>query len=314
MVLKVRVSAPATIANLGPGFDIIGMALNNPRDLVEVCLEKNGKDELEIHGIGANTIPNDPEKNSAMVAARAVLEKAKSEKFSIKMKIIKGIPPRIGMGSSGASSAAGAYAVNYLLGMPLSMEELIQCAMEGEKAACGASHADNVAPALFGGIILILSFNPIRIIKLEPIMDAEIAIITPKLEIGDEKTKIARKILPENISLKVMVNQVQSFANLIIGLMKKDLSITGIGISGDFVIEPARSKFIPKFYDLKKKALELGAYGFSISGAGPSMFALCKEGMGNYIGSILTSILKDAGIEASYSLHINSKDGVIIVP
>ncbi|MCX8170221.1 MAG: homoserine kinase [Candidatus Methanomethyliaceae archaeon] len=314
MVSKVRVSAPATIANLGPGFDIIGMALNNPRDFLEGCLGEDGRDELEIQGIGANTISKDPKRNSAMVAGRAVLEKAGGEKFSIKMRIVKGVPPRIGLGSSGASSAAGAYAVNYLLGMPLNMEELLQCAMEGEKVACGSPHADNVAPALFGGIVLILSFNPIRIIRLEPITNAEIVVITPKLEIGDEKTKIARKILPKNIPLQTMVNQVQSFANLIIGLVRKDLRTIGIGISGDFVIEPARSKFIPKFYDLKEKALELGAYGFSISGAGPSMFALCKEGTGDYIGKTLISILKDAGTEANYSLHTNSKDGVIIVP
>lgn len=311
---KIKVTAPATIANLGPGFDLIGLALNEPRDFLEVTLEKEGNDVLEVQGIYANTISKNPEKNSAMVAGRAVLEKVGKEKYSIKMKLIKGVPPRIGLGSSGASSAAGAYAVNYLLGMPLNMEELLECAMKGEKAACGSPHADNVAPALFGGITLILSFNPIKVIKFEPITNVDIVVITPQLEIGDEKTRIAREILPKEISLHIMVNQMQSFANLIIGIMKKDLKTMGLGISGDFVIESARSKLIPKFYDLKKEALELGAYGFSISGAGPSMFAICPKNLSEYIGRKLVNILKNEGIDSKFSIHNNSKEGVIIVP
>lgn len=314
MSKKVKVTAPATIANLGPGFDLIGLALDEPRDFVEVTLEEYGNDSLEVQGIGANTISKNPERNSAIVAGRAVLEKAGKEKYSIKMKVIKGVPPRIGLGSSGASSAAGAYAVNYLLGMPLDAEELLQCAMEGERAACGSPHADNVAPALFGGIALISSFNPIRVIKLEPITNIDIVVITPQLEIGDEKTRIAREILPREIPLHTMVNQMQSFANLIIGILGKDLKTMGLGISRDFVIEPARSKLIPKFYDLKKEALELGAYGFSISGAGPSMFAICPKGSGENIGKKLANILEKEGINSKYSIHTNSKDGVIIVP
>ncbi|MCC6013361.1 MAG: homoserine kinase [Candidatus Verstraetearchaeota archaeon] len=310
---SIRLTVPATIANLGPGFDLIGMALDRPRDIVEVSLEEKGEDEVKVSGLYANDIPIDPNRNSAIVAARAVLKKLKKENFAIKMKIIKEIPTRRGLGSSGASSIAGAYAVNYILGNPLRIEELIECATEGEKIACGSPHIDNIAPALFGGITFISSFNPIKIIKLEPIRNAEILVLSPKIEIGVEKTKIAREILPKEIMLKTMINQVQSFGNLIIGLMKKDLNLIGLGISGDHVIEPARAKLIPKFYELKSKALENGAYGFSISGAGPSVFALVPKGEGKRIGEILSSILKEDGILSEYSIHENSEDGVKLV-
>ncbi|RZN57209.1 MAG: homoserine kinase [Candidatus Methanomethylicota archaeon] len=312
-MLSIRVTAPATIANLGPGFDLIGMALDKPRDIVEVFLEEKGEDEVKVSGLQASDIPLDPNKNSAMVAAKAVLKKVKKENFKIKMNLIKEIPPRRGLGSSGASSIAGAYAVNCILGNPLKSEELLECAMEGEKVACGSPHIDNIAPALFGGITFISSFNPIRIIRLEPIKNAEILVLSPKIEIGIEKTKIAREILPKEVMLKTMVNQIQSFGNLIIGLMKKDLNLIGLGISGDHVIEPARAKLIPRFYDLKNRALENGAYGFSISGAGPSVFALVPKGEGKRIGEILYSILRENGILSEYSIHENSEDGVKIV-
>ncbi len=312
-MLSIKVTAPATIANLGPGFDLIGMALDKPRDIVEIFLEEKGEDEIKISGLQANNIPLDPNKNSAMIAAKAVLKKIKKENFKIKMNIIKEIPPRRGLGSSGASSIAGAYAVNYILGNPLKLEELLECAMEGEKIACGSPHVDNIAPALLGGITFISSFNPLRIIRLEPIKNAEILVLSPKIEIGIEKTKIAREILPKEIMLRTMVDQIQSFGNLIIGLMKRDLNLIGLGISGDHVIEPARAKLIPKFYDLKNKALENGAYGFSISGAGPSVFALIPKGEGKRIGEILSSILKENGILSEYSIHENSEDGVKIV-
>lgn len=309
----VKVRAPATIANLGPGYDLIGLALDGPRDLIEVALEEGEGDSVEIHGVGAESIPLDPKKNSAVVAGRAVLERTRMAHLSLRMKVIKGVPPRRGMGSSGASSAAGAYAVNFLLGTPLSNEEVLQCAMEGERAACGSLHADNVAPALYGGITLISSFEPIRVIRFEPIKDVEIVLLTPDVEVGNEKTRLARELLPSHVPLHILVRQVQAFGNLLVGLIKGDPDLMGKGISGDVVVEPARARLIPKFNDLKECALSAGAYGFSISGAGPSVFALCPEGKGNKIGVLLTSLLEKEGVVSRYSVHRSVGEGVRVV-
>ncbi|MEM2001906.1 MAG: homoserine kinase [Candidatus Methanomethylicaceae archaeon] len=310
---SVRVSAPATIANLGPGYDIIGMALNEPRDLVEVSLEKEGGDLVAIEGVGSEAISCDPKKNSAAVAGRAVLEKVGRDDLYLKMKIIKGVPPKSGLGSSGASSAAGAYSVNLLLGMPLRGEDLLQCAMEGERAACGSPHADNVAPALFGGVVFISSFKPIKVVRFDALKNLEIVVITPEVEIGEEKTKIARQILPASVPLQDIVLQTQAFGKLLVGLMKGDVVLMGEGISGDVIIERARAKLIPKFEDLKRRALEAGAYGFSISGAGPSVFALCSNNMGKQLGATLKSILEEEGIRSSCSVHRNAEEGVKVV-
>lgn len=310
---SVKVSAPATIANLGPGYDIIGMALDEPRDIVEVSLLTDSRDQVEVEGIGSEGITSDPERNSAVVAGRAVLEKVGRDDLSLKMKVRKGVPPRSGLGSSGASSAAGAYSVNLLLGMPLKDDEVLQCAMEGERAACGSPHADNVAPALFGGVVFITSFKPIRVIRFEAMKDVEIVVITPEVEIGEEKTKIARQILPTTIPLQDMVRQTQAFGKLLVGLMKGDIGLMGEGVSGDIVIERARSKLIPKFDDMKRCALDGGAYGFSISGAGPSVFALCPIGTGRRLGTTLRSILEEEGIRSTYSVHRNVGEGVKVV-
>ena len=309
----VKVSAPATIANLGPGYDVIGMALDEPRDIVVASLERDSRDIVEVEGLGSQGISCDPKKNSAAVAGRAVLERAGRGDLSLRMKVIKGVPPRSGLGSSGASSAAGAYSVNVLLGMPLKGEEVLQCAMEGERAACGSPHADNVAPALFGGVVFISSFKPTRVIRFEAMGDLEIVVITPEVEIGEEKTKIARQILPREVPLQDMVRQTQAFGNLLVGLMKRDPILMGEGISSDVVIEPVRAKLIPKFNEMKKCALESGAHGFSISGAGPSVFALCPTNLGRELGKVLKSILEEEGIRSSYSVHRNAGEGVRVV-
>ncbi len=314
VVRSVRVTAPATIANLGPGYDVIGLALDEPRDFVEASLEIKGGDFVEVEGVGAESISCEPNKNSAIVAGRAVLEKAGKTDLYLRMRVVKGVPPRSGLGSSGASSAAGAYSVNLLLGKPLKDEEVLQCAMEGEKVACGSPHADNVAPALFGGLVFISSFKPVRVIRFEALREVEIVVITPKVEIGEEKTKLARQILPHSVPLQEMVLQTQAFGNLLVGLMRRDPKLMGAGVSGDIIVERARSKLIPKFDDMKKLALEAGAYGFSISGAGPSVFALCPIHKGNEIGSLVKSLLDEDGIKSDYSVRRNVEEGVRVVP
>jgi homoserine kinase len=219
----------------------------------------------------------------------------------------------MGMGSSGASSAAGAFAVNHLLGDPLGSDELLACAMEGERAACGAAHADNVAPALLGGITVITSTDPPNVVRLDPPKDVCIVIISPKVNVGEEKTKIAREVLPKNVPLGVVVRQVSSFSSLLLGIVKGDPSLMGRGISGDVIVEPARAKLIPGFNKLKKAALDAGAYGFSISGAGPSVFALASPKKWGSIAKAVTRAFGDEGLESSYGCYNIGKEGAMVV-
>ena len=311
--LEVTVSAPATVANLGPGYDIVGLALDRPKDVLRMKLVKAGKDGLVVTGVGGESISLSPERNSCLVAAKAMLETVGKGHLHLKAELTKGVPPRMGMGSSGASSAAGAFAVNHLLGNPLGSDQLLACAMEGERAACGAAHADNVAPALLGGITVIISTDPPKVVRLNPPKNVCIVIVSPKVEVGDEKTKRAREVLPKNVPLVTVVRQVSSFSSLLLGIVKGDPSLMGRGISGDVIVEPARAKLIPGFNNLKKTALDAGAYGFSISGAGPSVFALSPPKKGEAIAKTVAKAFSDEGLESSYGCYNIGEEGAMVV-
>jgi homoserine kinase len=310
----IKVSAPATIANLGPGFDLVGLALDRPRDVLEVRMADNGhEDTIKVTGVGSSSISKDPAGNACMVAARAVLKAAGRENCSLLMVLEKGVPTRMGLGSSGASSAAGAFAVNHLLGEPLTENDLLRCALEGERVACGYPHADNVAPSLFGGLTVILGYEPLKILRLDPPSGVEIAVISPVLELGDKKTQRVREVLPAEIPFATVTRQMGSFASLLLGAVKNDPKLMGAGISGDMIVEPVRAKLIPGFAQLKKAALEAGALGFSISGAGPSVFALCPPGSGAVVGKAVASKFAEHDLESDYALFKCSREGTMLV-
>jgi homoserine kinase len=269
----IKVSAPATIANLGPGFDIVGLAIENYRDIVGIELTDDRSIALEIVNNTGVPVASKPEKNSAVVSALRVMEFA-GVKSGFKMKLIKNVPVGIGLGSSGASAAAAAYAMNILLGDKLPMEVLVRSAGEGERVACGSPHLDNVAPSLYGGFTMILDVDKPEIFNIKPSIDFSIVLITPQIRLPNNKTEYARSLLPKKIDLETMVKQTTSLTRLITGIIKGDLKMIGKGISSDYVIEPARSVMIPRFYEVKEAALKAGALGFSLSGAGPSVFAL----------------------------------------
>lgn len=309
----VEVSAPATIANLGPGYDLMGMALDSPRDRLKVCLVEGSLDEIEVEGIGEGTISTAPDLNASMVAGRAVLREAGVHGFCLKMYLKKGVPPRMGMGSSGASSAAGAFSVNVLLGRPLTDMQVLRCAMEGERASCGSPHADNVAPSLLGGITLVLSYDPLQVMRFKPISGVEVVEVAPEVQLSEEKTKKAREVLPKSVSLDTVVAQMGSFATLLMGVANGDPRMMGAGISGDSIVEPARAKLIPGFFDVKKAALEGGAFGCSISGAGPSVFALTPPGKGSEIGERMKDAFRMAGVRSYFTIHRTSEEGAKVV-
>ena len=269
----IKATAPATIANLGPGFDVVGVAVSNLRD--QVALRLSDKIEVKVTGPAAEGVDTSPEGNSASVAVREVFRRAGLTK-NFSLELYKEVPVASGLGSSGASAAAAAYAANKLIGSPLSMEELVKCAAEGERAACGSPHLDNVAPSLLGGFTLILDVEKPEIMKINPRGGYEFVVITPEVKLPENKTKYARELLPKQVDLREVVSQQASLARLITAILKGDPEELGKASSSDKIIEPARSKMIPGFREVKEAALKAGALGFTISGAGPSVLALTK--------------------------------------
>ncbi len=269
---KIRVFAPATVANVCCGFDVLGFAVDAPSD--EVILTLRGKPGLyikEIKGDGGK-LPLDPTRNTAGVAIQSYLKHIKSSQ-GVEIELIKKLPLGSGMGSSAASAVAALVAINYLLDEPLTRKGLVVHAMEAERMACGSAHADNVAPGLLGGFVLIRAYEPLDIIRVPSPPELYCTLIHPHLEL---KTEDSRRVLRETIRLKDAVTQNGNIAALMIGLTQHDYSLIGRSLC-DVIAEPVRSVFIPGFEEIRKKVNDVGALGFGISGSGPTVFALSKE-------------------------------------
>lgn len=267
----VTASAPATVANLACGFDVFGLALHQPCDEVHLMLNTSGQVLIhEIHGNG-KALPTEAAKNTAGVAVISFL-KAVSPGYGADIVLNKRLPVGSGMGSSAASAAAALVAANYALGDPLSRKELIPFALEAERVACGSAHADNVAPALMGGLVLIRDSQLLDIIRL-PVPDELVCVLVhPHIEI---KTRDARMALKQSVPLSLAVKQWANTAAMVAGFLQADYELIGRAME-DFVAEPVRSIFIPGYARVKEEALRAGALGCGISGSGPSVFALCK--------------------------------------
>lgn len=272
MYEQVRVFVSATVANVGPGFDILGFAIDEPGD--EVVVRRSNTPGVTIKQITGDgeRLPLAAGKNTVGVAAWAIL-KHLGEEVGIEIDIHKKMPLSSGLGSSAASAAAGAYAVNALLGEPLNSEELIPFAMEGEKIASGDYHADNVAPALLGGFVLIRSCNPLDIVHLPVALDLYCTVICPDIEVN---TAEARKMLPQEIPLVEAVQQWGNIAGLVAGLTIGDYDLLSRSMH-DVIIEPVRATLVPNFYEIKQIAVQCGALGCCLSGSGPAIFALCQD-------------------------------------
>ena len=288
----VRVKAPATVSNLNCGFDVLGFAVNEPYDIVEV--ELTATSSIEIAAIrGCDTLSTDPDKNVVGAVLRAMIE-ATGREAGFRVIIEKGIKPGSGIGSSAASSAAAALAGNLLLDSVFTVSELVRFAMEGERLASGAPHADNVAPALYGGITLVRSYEPLDIVQLNVPHELFCVIIHPEMEI---KTSVSRGLLDTHLPLGTAVRQWGNVGGLVAGLYREDYELISRSLV-DFVAEPKRAGLIPGFDELKKSALRSGALGAGISGSGPSVFALCRGE--EVAGSVLKSmqgVMVSAGID-----------------
>lgn len=254
--LKVRV--PATSANLGAGFDIFGIALEKPFDIIEV--EKSDKTIITVTGRDSRYVPVDPKKNTAGIVA-SLLEK------QVKIRIQRGIPLSSGLGSSAAPAAGVAFAINELFSLGLSREELVRIAAQGEKAASGAAHADNVAPAIYGGFVIV---HKDGIIPLYP-ENIGIVAVHPEIIVSTRK---ARAILPKKLSLEDVSFNTGSAASMVAGIINSDIRLIGKSMKNR-VIEEVRSKLIKGYGQVKKSAIDAGAAGVTISGSGPTMIAVC---------------------------------------
>ncbi|MEQ8363931.1 MAG: homoserine kinase [Cyclobacteriaceae bacterium] len=268
---SIRVYSPASVSNVTCGFDVLGFAIEKPGDIILAEQSKiSGVRIKEI--IGCNTLPINPLENVASVAAQALLDHLDS-KIGIDLTIYKNIKPGSGIGSSASSAVAATFAVNQLIGTPINNTfDLIPFAMQGEQIASGSFHADNVAPALLGGFIIVRSNDPLDVIQLGTPPDLYAVVIHPDVQI---KTSESRKLLPTHVPLKDLVTQTGNLAGLVAGLLQHDYNLIGRSMN-DAIIEPARASTIPGFKELKKAALDAGALGAGISGSGPSVFALCK--------------------------------------
>jgi len=269
---KVSAFAPASIGNVAVGFDILGLALPMLGDIVEVSISSAGVTIEEITGLEV-PLPSNPEKNTA---GKALIEMIKGEKldFGFSIKIKKGIPLGSGMGGSAASAVAAVVAANEFLTRKLNKEELFNYAVQGEAVASGVAHGDNVAPALFGGITLCLKQNLDRwkVVELPYPKDIYCTILHPHIVV---ETKMARAILQKDIALSKHIEQSSHLASFLVGLYNGDWDLLQ-GSVRDVIIEPQRSSLIPHFDLFKKVAWDTGCLGFSISGAGPSVFALSQ--------------------------------------
>lgn len=265
----VKVSCPATVANLVCGFDVLGMCLNNPADIMEVTLLD--KREILIRAADGYPLPSDPAMNTAGAPLIEMLKEI-DEEIGFDVVIHKHIKPGSGLGSSAASAAGAVVAANHLLNQRFSNQDLLRFAMFGEKVASGVKHADNVAPCIYGGITLIRSIHPLDVIAI-PAPPLYVTVVHPQIEV---KTSDARQILRKEVLLKDAIRQWGNIAGLVAGFVKNDYDLIGRSLE-DVIIEPVRSILIPGFDQVKNQCKQAGALGGGISGSGPSLFMLNKE-------------------------------------
>jgi homoserine kinase len=298
---NVKIKCPATVANLVCGFDILGLALNEPYDVMEVKLLDEPK--VIIHNKDNYGLPKEPEKNVAGVVLLAIIEQLEN-KVGFEVTIEKRIKPGSGLGSSAASAAGASVAANQLLGNIFSNEEMIQFAMNGEKLASGVKHADNITPCILGGVTLIRSIHPLDIVPLAT-PDLFVTVVHPQIEV---RTSDARQILRQQVYLKDAIKQWGNIAGLVAGFMKNDHALIGRSLE-DVIIEPVRSILIPGFDEVKTKCKEAGALGGGISGSGPSVFMLSTtEATAKEVELVMKDVYSRIGIDFNtYVTTINNK-------
>ncbi|MGL2964166.1 homoserine kinase [Flavobacterium sp. RSB2_4_14] len=304
---EIKIFCPATIANLNCGFDVMGLCLEGIGD--EMIIRKVAEKGIRITKITGADLPLETDKNVAGVAALAIVN-ATNPDYGFEIEIHKKIKTGSGIGSSSASAAGAVFGINELLGKPFTRHQLVYFAMKGEVVASGSEHADNVAPCILGGFTLVRGYNPLDVIKIESPSEIYAVVLHPHIEV---KTSDSRAVLSPNVTLKKAITQWGNLGGLIAGLYSKDYELIGRSLQ-DVIIEPLRKKLIPNFDEVKNSALDAGALGAGISGAGPSIFALCKgQAIAEKVAFAMSSNYLDTGIP--FDMHISkvNNEGVKIM-
>lgn len=306
MPTRCTIHAPATVANLVCGFDVLGMCLHEPYDIMQVDLLD--KKEVIIHSADGYKLPADPAQNTAGAPLLSILEEM-DRPVGFEVTITKQIKPGSGIGSSAASAAGAVVAANHLLGNIFSKEDMVRFAMIGEKVASGVKHADNISPCIYGGITLIRSIFPLDIVSI-PVPALHVTVVHPQIEV---RTSDARQILRKEVLLKDAIRQWGNIAGLVAGFMKNDHDLIGRSME-DVIIEPVRSMLIPGFDEVKQKCKSAGALGGGISGSGPSIFMLSRdESTARAVEKVMKDIYDKIGLaNHTYVTTINN-EGVKIV-
>ncbi len=305
-----KVFAPASVANVACGYDVLGFALNKPGDeIIGRLSDQKGLRITKITG-AKGKLPYEIEKNTASFAAQRVIEHVGANGIGIEMEIHKKMPFSSGLGSSSASAVAGAMIANELLKRPLTKRELLHFAVLGEQVADGAYHADNVAPSLMGGMILIRDNTTLDVHRIPTPKGLYASVVHPQIKI---RTQDARAILSDTVSLKNAVEQTGNIAALVVGMFNSNFDLIGRALN-DVIIEPQRAQLIPNFYQVKEAALEAGVLGCSISGAGPSIFALSANSfIAEKAGAAMQKVFFDNGVDNTLFISTINNEGAILL-
>jgi homoserine kinase len=301
--------APGTVSNVGCGFDVLGFALEQPGDVViAVPRERAGVEILDITGDGGR-LPRDPDRNTASVAAKALISGGRTG--GIGLIIRKGLPLASGIGSSGASAVAAVLAVNEALALDAPQNVLLRSAMQGERVSAGAVHPDNVAPSLLGGFVLARNVDPPDMVRLPVPAGLACAVLCPALEI---ETRAARAILPADVPLASAVRQWANVGALVAALHTADLDLLGRAMV-DHIVEPHRAHLVPGFAHITRAAVDAGAIGCTLSGAGPAMFALCRSlESAERVGAVMKIALREhGGVEGQVLVSRVASSGARVV-
>ena len=303
----IKIFAPATVANVSCGFDSLGFAVDAIGD--EMTFTKTTEKGVKITNITGANLTYNVDENAASAVVKKILNEANAD-FGVELTIHKGFSPGSGLGSSAASAAGAAFGANQLLGNIYSDLELTKFAMFGEEVACGTPIADNVSAAIYGGFVLVRSYNPLEIIKLPVPSELRVVAIHPQVEV---KTKDAREVLPTQIALKDAVTQWANVGGLISGLYSDNYELISNSLV-DIIVEPHRKKLIPFFDDVKNAATKAGALGAGISGSGPTIFALCKgDEIANEVYKSIEETYKNTGIDFKMFISKVNKEGMKII-
>lgn len=277
VVATIRVRAYASIANLGPGFDVLALAIDSFYDEVELKIWKYEKTKILVESVSgpySTGIPKN-EKNTAVAAAEEFFKRT-FEKAYVSLSIWKGIPVGRGLGSSGATAAATVVGLYKVFKPNIDYNELIEIAAEGEKVAAGSPHPDNVSASILGGLILVYQRKPLRAVRLPISVKPKIILVIPEIVTAKEKTKMARSLIPKQVPLEKVVHNLGRLAALISGFILGNLNLVGSGMFDD-IVEPARKPLIPVYFKLKEKLLKMNVSGVCVCGAGPSILVMVKQ-------------------------------------